>query len=175
MAAKGDPNAKRGPGAARFERLLRLREPEKLEEGKSLLYEHALRCYCRMCGSLLNWDCPQDISYTQSECCGLLYRLRPWTVKVDIEDVSSRPLLPKMEGSNYSDPSFRFQEDQVFGEQESREVVAKPLSGAQKGLSGQTDNKKRKSKVRTKIVPPKKTKKPRLKKQKKKKKKKKKS
>lgn len=95
----------RGPGSGRFERLANQRPPKKLEEGDHLLYEHALRCYCKMCGSLLNWDSPADASHTETECCGLAYKLIPWTIKVQIEDVSSRPILPKMAGSDFSDPT----------------------------------------------------------------------
>jgi hypothetical protein len=29
----------------------------------------------------------------------------PWTVKVEVKDISSRPILPKMEGSEYCDPN----------------------------------------------------------------------
>lgn len=95
----------RGPGEDRFDRLVQQRAPKKLEQDDLLLYEHALRCHCQLCGRLLDWECHKDVSYTETECCGLRYRLQPWTVKVHIEDVSSRPILPKMEGSDYADPS----------------------------------------------------------------------
>jgi len=91
------------------------RPPEKLEDGKHMLYGHALRCFCKLCGALLNWECPEDISYTETECCGFSYRLQPWTVKVRIEDVSSRPVLPQMEGSDYSDPAYEFPKEQIIG------------------------------------------------------------
>jgi len=108
MSIKGDPNASRGPGAERFNRLLHQRASERLEDGKHMVYDHALRCLCKLCGRLLDWDSPEDISYTETECCGLLYRLQPRTVIVRIEDVSSRPILPKMAGSSFSDPNFVF-------------------------------------------------------------------
>jgi len=114
----------RGPGARRFDRLMHLRAAKKLKEDETLLYEHALRCFCNLCGGLLNWSCPKDISYTETECCGLLYRLQPWTVKVWIEDVSSRPILPKMSGSNYADPDFAFSSAQIVGSvSEPRTIV----------------------------------------------------
>jgi hypothetical protein len=124
----------RGPGADRFNRLLKQRAPEKLEEGKHMLYEHALRCFCKLCGSLLNWECPAGISYTETECCGLRYRLQPWTVKVWIEDISARPMLPQMEGSNYSDPDFEFG-DRLVGTAKVEATFSKPFSAAQQELS----------------------------------------
>lgn len=124
----------RGPGAQRFDWLIKRRPPEKLVQGKQMLYEHALRCFCKNCGSLLNWDCPTDLSYTEAECCGLHYRLQPWTVRVDIEDVSSRPLLPKMEGSDYADPDLDLG-DRVVGETSISITTSKPLSDAQKSLT----------------------------------------
>ena len=91
-------------GQERFDRLVRIRPSKPLVDGDHLLFHHALRCLCQMCGRLINWDCHQDDSATEAECCGLRYRLLPWTVKVGVEDISDRPLLPTMEGSNYSDP-----------------------------------------------------------------------
>ena len=88
-----------------------------------MVYEHALRCLCVKCGSLLNWDCPKDISYTEAECCGLHYRLQPRTVIVHIEDVSDRPVLPKMVGSNYADPDFEFAPEQIQGLSEPKTIV----------------------------------------------------
>jgi hypothetical protein len=92
------------------------RPAKKLETGDHLTYEHALRCLCQMCGRLLDWECPDGVSYTETECCGLLYRLQPWTVKVRVDDVSSRPILPKMEGSEYPDPetvlTLHFEDDE---------------------------------------------------------------
>lgn len=123
-------------GEERFNRLLQQRAPEKLQDGKQMLYEHALRCFCKLCGSLLNWDCPEDISYTETECCGLLYRLKPWTVHVLIEDVSSRPILPKMPGSNYSDPECDLS-GQLVGDLKTIETTStRPLSASQKALRG---------------------------------------
>lgn len=136
MAIKRDPNASRGPGERRFEQLMRSRAAKKLEDDETMLYEHALRCFCKLCGGLLNWDCPKDISYTETECCGLRYRLQPWTVKVRIEDISSRPVLPQMEGSNYSDPEFRFADEQIVGNfKVIDEQVAGRLSEAQNALA----------------------------------------
>jgi hypothetical protein len=97
--------ANASPGEDRFDRLVQQRAPKKLEAGDLLLYEHALRCHCQMCGRLLTWENAENVSYTETECCGLLYRLQPWTVKVHVEDVSSRPILPKMPNSCYSDPA----------------------------------------------------------------------
>jgi hypothetical protein len=115
---------------------MRSRAAKKLEDDETMLYEHALRCFCKLCGGLLNWDCPKDISYTETECCGLRYRLQPWTVKVRIEDISSRPVLPQMEGSNYSDPEFRFSDEQIVGNFKIiEEQVSGPLSEAQNALS----------------------------------------
>jgi len=132
---KENPNAPRGPGADRFTRMLRQKAPEKLEDGKHMVYEHALRCFCKLCGRLLDWDCPGDISYTETECCGLRYRLQPRTVIVHIEDVSSRPILPHMEGSNYSDPAFRFSPDQMMGKDNIiEEQVSGPFSEAQSAI-----------------------------------------
>jgi hypothetical protein len=70
-----------------------------------------------MCGRLLDWECPDGVSYTETECCGLRYKLQPWTIKVHVEDVSSRPILPKMEGSDYADPdlalTFQFENNEA--------------------------------------------------------------
>ena len=105
-----------------------------------MVYEHALRCLCKLCGSLLNWECPKDISYTETECCGLHYRLQPRTVIVHVEDVSSRPILPQMDGSNYSDPSFQFTPDQFVGESANIvETAVGGLSNAQRSLGKTTD------------------------------------
>lgn len=135
MAIKNDPNAPRGPGEDRFNRILRQKAPEKLEDGKHMVYEHALRCFCKLCGSLLNWDCPGDISYTETECCGLRYRLQPRTVIVHIEDVSSRPILPLMAGSNYSDPEFKFSQDLIVGDDAViEETISEGLSEGQRSL-----------------------------------------
>lgn len=105
-----------GPGASRFDRLVQQRPAKKLEAGDHLTYEHALRCLCQMCGRLLDWECQDGVSYTETECCGLLYRLQPWTVKIHVEDVSSRPVIPKMEGSEYPDPeavlTLQFEDDE---------------------------------------------------------------
>ena len=130
MALRENPDRSRGPGANRFTRLLQQRAPEKLEDGKHMLYEHALRCFCKLCGGLLDWECPADISYTETECCGLSYRLQPWTVKLRIEDVSARPILPQMEGSNYSDPAFQFSDDLFVGE--NSEPLEKTVGGLSK-------------------------------------------
>lgn len=134
MEYKGNHNAPRGPGAERFDRLLRQRAPEKLKDGRSMLYEHALRCFCSLCGGLLNWECLQDISYTETECCGLRYRLQPWTIKVRIEDVSSRPVLPTMEGSNYSDPEFDLGDQMVGSSTVVEAIIVGKLSEAQRSL-----------------------------------------
>lgn len=93
-------------GEERFERLVRIRPSKPLVDGDHLLFHHALRCLCAGCGKLLNWECPKDDSATETECCGMRYRLLPWTVKVEVEDISSRPILPPMAGSNYADPDF---------------------------------------------------------------------
>jgi hypothetical protein len=123
MVQTNDPNSPRGPGADRFTKMLRQKAPVPLESGKHMVYDHALRCLCKTCKSLLNWDCPIDISYTEAECCGLRYRLQPRTVIVRIEDVSSRPVLPKLEGSDYSDPEFAFDPDQLRGKSDVRTFV----------------------------------------------------
>ena len=123
----------RGPGARRFDRLLQERAPKKLEQGDQLLYEHALRCLCNRCGRLLDWHCPEDASYTETECCGQRYVLQPWTVRVAVEDVSSRPLLPKMDGSNYSDPDYTLT-DKMTGDIRIDATQSKPLSKAQRDL-----------------------------------------
>jgi len=120
-------------GEERFNRLLLQRTPEKLQHAKHMLYEHALRCYCKLCGSLLNWDCPRDISYTEAECCGLSDRLQPWTVKVHVEDVSARPVLPRMEGSSYADPNLDLR-GSVIGELAVETKQASPLTAAQRSL-----------------------------------------
>jgi hypothetical protein len=93
-------------GRERFEQIYRQRPAKKLEDGDHLMFQHALRCLCKMCGKLMEFECPEDIAYLEAECCGLRYRLKPRTVHVLIEDVSSRPILPKVEGSDYSDPDY---------------------------------------------------------------------
>lgn len=134
-----------GPGADRFNRLLQQRKPQKLEQDAHMLYEHALRCYCAKCGSLLNWECPLDISYTVTECCGLLYKLQPWTVKVHIEDVSARPILPKMEGSDYADPAYEFSSDLIVGPPpEIKSNSSRTFSRAQIALRAEPSPKRRK-------------------------------
>ena len=93
-------------GEERFERFVRVRPSKKLENGDHLLFHHALRCVCQRCKRLLDWESYKDDSATETECCGMRYRLLPWTVKIEVEDISSRPLLPKMPGSEYSDPDI---------------------------------------------------------------------
>lgn len=132
MSSERQP-IRRGLGAHRFNHLMKQRPSQKLNEGDFLIYEHALRCLCMRCGSLLDWTCPEDVSFTETECCGMRYRLQPWTVKVHVEDVSSRPLLPAMEGSNYADPNFSLKE-QAIGNGAVDEVYTRPLSAAQKDL-----------------------------------------
>ena len=123
-------------GRDRFERLLKQRPAKKLTDGDHLLYHHALRCLCQRCGRLLDWDCPEDLSYTITECCGMEYRLMPWTVKAEVKDISCRPVLPKMKGSDYSDPNVDLSK-QLIGELNTIETItAKPLSAAQGGLGG---------------------------------------
>lgn len=134
MSIRRRSRNERGPGAHRFDDLLQQRAPKRLEHDEFILFEHALRCFCSLCGSLLNWDCPEDISYTETECCGLRYRLQPWTVKVVIEDVSARPILPEMAGSSYSDPEYELR-DGLVGEADVESSRARPLSVAQQSLS----------------------------------------
>lgn len=132
MVRKHNP-ANRGIGEHRFEQIRRSRPSKRLEDGQTLLYEHALRCLCQRCKKLLNWDCPEDISYTETECCGIRYRLRPWTVIVETEDVSSRAILPKMTGSDYSDPETDLSH-RAQGEFHIEPVILPGLSAAQRSL-----------------------------------------
>lgn len=123
-------NSNRGIGHDRFQRLVKSRESKKLNHGDHLLFHHALRCLCQRCERLLDWSCPDDLSYTVTECCGIEYKLLPWTVKIETKDVSSRPILPKIEGSSYSDPSLDLSSRTVWGS-DIRTIISKPLSPSQ--------------------------------------------
>jgi len=122
-------------GRERFEHWLKLRPAKKLGDGDHLLFHHALRCICQRCGRLLDWECPEDVSNIITECCGISYRLVPWTVKVEVEDLSSRPILPKMEGSDYADPDTDLSQ-RLIGEPRAIESkITGGLSEAQKALA----------------------------------------
>lgn len=54
----------------------------------------------------MDWDSDEGMPQTFGECCGIRYTLTPRSVIVTTEDVSSRPVLPRLEGSDYSDPDF---------------------------------------------------------------------
>ena len=77
---------------------------KKLEQSDQLVFHYALRWFCQRCGRLMDWDSPEGIAQLVGECCGMRYTLQPHTVTVGVEDVSDRPILPTMQGSNYSDP-----------------------------------------------------------------------
>ena len=95
-------------GKQRFDRFIKIRPSKPLKDKDHLLFHHALMCKCQKCERLLDWNCDENDSTTITECCGLAYRLLPWTVKVEVTDVSSRPIISKMAGSNYPDPNFQF-------------------------------------------------------------------
>jgi len=66
-----------------------------------MLITYALRCRCQVCERILTWsDCDEQGLMTV-ECCQRLYTLKPWTVKVWIEDVSTKGLLDSQAGSDY--------------------------------------------------------------------------
>lgn len=150
--SKRNTNAVRGIGRDRFEKLLKQRPSKKLKDGDHLLYHHALRCLCQYCGKLLDWDCPADLSYTISECCGVEYRLMPWTVKIETIDISSRPILPKLKGSSYSDPSLDLSEHLVGNHNAIASTIARPLSTLQRGLGTPTPT-THVSEPRTYVIP----------------------
>lgn len=82
---------------------LKSRPAKKLINGDHLPLYQALKCFCQRCNRLLNWDSPVDESNILSECCGVGYKLIPWTVKVEVIDHSESPILPKAAGSDFPD------------------------------------------------------------------------
>jgi hypothetical protein len=117
-----------------MESLLRLREGKRLENGDTHLLHYALRCMCQLCGTLMHWDSPEGDAILISECCGLLYRLQPRSVVVEVTDISARPILPSMPGSYYSDPEADFSKIIQGKEQAIAEQRSGPLSDGQKSL-----------------------------------------
>lgn len=88
-------------GHDRFAEWIKTKESKRLSNNDHLLLHHALKCLCERCGKLLDWSNVEDAYLITSECCGLLFRLIPWTVRVEIEDQSERPILPKSDESNF--------------------------------------------------------------------------
>jgi len=76
-----------------------------------MLLTYALRCRCKVCERILTWgDCDQQ-GLVSADCCKQRYTLKPWTVKVSIEDISDKPLLEPMPGSDYPNADLRLRFD----------------------------------------------------------------
>lgn len=73
----------------------RRRPAEALKDGAHLVLYHALRCFCPTCNRIVKWGDGDEQGIITGECCELVFRLFPWTVKVRIE-TEPRPeiLLP---------------------------------------------------------------------------------
>lgn len=118
---------------SRLAAVLKARPGKNLEHGDHLLYHYALRCFCQRCGKLIRcWE--DSDAAAEAECCGMFYKLLPWTVKVEVTDVSERPVLPPMDGSMYSDPDTDLKDHVEGGSGDVEARKTKPLSKAQKRL-----------------------------------------
>lgn len=78
-----------------LEAFCRRRPAVPLEDNAHLVLYHALRCFCPKCNRIVKWGDADEQGITTGECCELVFRLFPWTVKVRIEK-EPRPeiLLP---------------------------------------------------------------------------------
>jgi hypothetical protein len=121
-------------GRMRLEAVLRARPGKPLEHGETLLLHHALRCLCKLCKKLIKWENGDDEFTLSAECCGLAYRLLPRSVVVEIKDVSSRPILPAMRGSDYSDPGYDLSPFLEGNETAIEGLSSRPLTGSQRDL-----------------------------------------
>lgn len=65
-----------------------------LQDGHHLVLSHALRCVCQVCERILNWSECDNVGVLSATCCKKTYSLRPWTVKVTVEDTTEDVLLP---------------------------------------------------------------------------------
>ena len=77
-----------------LEELCRRRPSEPLKDGAHLVVYHALRCLCPTCKRIITWSDGDEQGIITGECCRLVFRLFPWTVKVRIEDTRPESLLP---------------------------------------------------------------------------------
>lgn len=134
MINNGSDRVSNSLGRMRLEAVLRARPGKPLEHGETLVLHHALRCLCKLCKKLIRWeDGDGDFALT-AECCGLAYRLLPRSVVVEIKDVSSRPILPIMRGSDYSDPATDLSPFLKGNAATVEEHSSKPLSTGQREL-----------------------------------------
>jgi len=77
-----------------LEDLCRRRPAVPLTDGAHLVNYHALRCMCPKCKRIINWEDADAQGIVTGECCKLVFRLFPWTVKVRIESSRPESLLP---------------------------------------------------------------------------------
>jgi len=71
-----------------------------LEDKMHLTMSHALRCRCKKCGRIIQWDDADPMGIITGECCKYVYRLYPFTVMVRIEDSRPEALLPPPRGDS---------------------------------------------------------------------------
>ena len=83
------------------ERMMEQRESRPLKHGDHMLLTHALRCRCAICGRLVTWSDCDEQGLMRVECCKQEYVLKPWSVKVYVTDISDKPLMEPMAGSDY--------------------------------------------------------------------------
>lgn len=82
-----------------------------------MLLTHALRCRCAVCDRILTWSDGDEQGLITVTCCERLYTLKPWTVKVWVEDVSDKGILEPMQGSEYpnADVTLKLEGDSPTG------------------------------------------------------------
>lgn len=117
----------------RAQRLWANKPAKPLIDGDQLVFHYALRCKCQHCGRLVSWDFDEGSSRLTTVCCNTRYSLVPRTVVVSAVPVEPNPLLPSMDGSNYSDPRTDLSDRSVGGGDLAGEVVD-PLSPSQRDL-----------------------------------------
>lgn len=104
----------------------------QLAHGERIALHYALRCVCRICGRLLDWEGEQG-EFAVAICCGQRYRLIPETVHVMLDVPSAQELVPPMSGSALPDPGTDLG-PLLRGPDKFTIYKGKPLSGAQLSL-----------------------------------------
>jgi hypothetical protein len=65
-----------------------------LKDGAHMVLNHALRGRCPKCNRIYNWNDADEQGVVTGECCKIIVRLFPWSVKVRFESTRPESLLP---------------------------------------------------------------------------------
>jgi hypothetical protein len=87
-----------------LEDMLERRPPKPLSDGDHLALHYALRCLCPRCRRILNWTEGDSVGVFRADCCGLMFHMRPFSVKISIKDSKPETLIPPARESLFPGP-----------------------------------------------------------------------